>query len=257
MHAGTNLVYKGALLLANNSLVVRGDVGVGEDGIICTSDSADCCSDQDSGGWFSPTGDSLHEGADGASTLYLTRGPGFVRLNRITGGTSALYWCDVPDSSGVLQRFYVGLYTSGLTSGTPTTCPSSVLGVAIYTTSMITILDPQFASNKLYMLLAGAYTSVAVLFALETEVTEDPPRFSLTCTTKGGPATNVTWERDGVAIGDDASHSSSQIVVDAVDAEYDNVLVVTGRNGGDYTCTVSHARTSIVGSIQVEGKDIT
>ena len=94
-------------------------------------------------------------------------------------------------------------------------------------------------------------------FELETEITEDPPRFSLTCTTEGGPATNVEWERDGVAIVDDANHSSSQIVVDAVDAEYDNVLVVTGRNGGEYSCTVSHARTSIIGSIQVEGNDNT
>ena len=120
MHAGTNLVYEG-MLLANNSLVVRGDVGEGENGITCTSESADCCSDPDTSGWFSPTGDPLHEGADGASDLYLTRGPGSVRLNRITGGTSALYWCDIPDSSGELQRFYVGLYTGGLASGTPAT----------------------------------------------------------------------------------------------------------------------------------------
>ena len=118
--AGTNLVLNSASL-ANNSLVVRGGVGEGENGITCTSENVDCCSDPDStaSGWFSPTGDPLHEGADGATHLYLTRGPGFVRLNRITGGTSALYWCDVPDYSGDLQRLYVGLYTNDLTTGAP------------------------------------------------------------------------------------------------------------------------------------------
>ena len=105
-------------VLANSSQIVRGQVAEDEDGITCTSESVDCCSDAGTSiGWFSPSGDAVHEGLDGADTLYVTRGPGFVRLNRITGGTSALYWCDVPDYSGALQRFYVGLYSSSIISG--------------------------------------------------------------------------------------------------------------------------------------------
>ena len=92
-----------------------------------------------------------------------------------------------------------------------------------------------------------------MVFEIETEVAEDPPQFSLTCISEGGPVTNVLWEREGETIEDDASHSSSQIVVNAVDAIYHNVLVVTGRNGGQYTCTVSNARTSFGKSIAVEG----
>ena len=117
-HSGTNLIFDGTLR-ANNSLIIRAQVGMDEDGITCTSDNTSCCDDaQGSGsGWFSPSGEPLHEGLDGATTLYLTRGPGFVRLNRITGGTSALYWCEVPDFNGVIHRFYVGLYTGTLISG--------------------------------------------------------------------------------------------------------------------------------------------
>ena len=126
MYSGTNLVFQSALV-ANNSLVVRGDVGEGEDGMTCTSENANCCSDPQSSGWFSPTGDPLHEGEDGASSLYLTRGPGFVRLNRITGGTSALYWCDVPNYSGDMERLYVGLYTNDLGSGESSACQTNCL----------------------------------------------------------------------------------------------------------------------------------
>lgn len=108
--------------LPNNTLIVRGSVGEGEDGITCTSDNVDCCSGLNaSSGWFNPAGDAVHEGAVGATTLYVSRGAGFVRLNRRTGGSSALYWCDVPDYSGTLQRFYVGLYIGSILSGVPNT----------------------------------------------------------------------------------------------------------------------------------------
>ena len=105
-------------VLANNSYVGRGDIGEGEEGITCFTDNLECCNSTTGIGWFSPDGTALHEGSDGAETLYATRGAGYVRLNRITGGMSALYWCDIPDHSGTLQRFYAGLYNRhSLTSG--------------------------------------------------------------------------------------------------------------------------------------------
>ena len=122
-------------VVANNSVLIRGQVGENENGITCTSENIDCCIDTDASiGWFNPDGTALHEGADGAESLYVTRGVGFVRLNRITGGMSALYWCDVPDYSGTLQRFYVGLYTNIFTSGElpiSLLCASSMM-VSVY-----------------------------------------------------------------------------------------------------------------------------
>jgi hypothetical protein len=208
--SGTGLVFKGSLL-PNNSLVMRNEVGNGSDGLTCTSENADCCNGSDAAatdsGWFSPDGSPLHEGRDGATDLYITRGPRYVHLNRITGGTPSLYWCVVPDRHGTLQRFYIGLYSSN----------------------------------------PGSFHSVQVEFELQTEVTEDPPLFTLTCISEGSPVTSVVWEREGEEIVDDASHSSSQIVVNAVDVVYHNVLMVRGRNGGEYTCTVYNSMGTFSG----------
>lgn len=107
------------------------------------------------------------------------------------------------------------------------------------------------------VLLAGAIEEVEMSFQLETAVTVDPPQFSVTCRSVGGPATTVTWERNGVTIQDNATFSSSQIVTDAVMAEYLNVLVVAGRYAGEYECTVSNDRPSFSSTIDLEGMSTT
>ena len=101
--------------------------------------------------------------------------------------------------------------------------------------------------------LTGVFGSIEVTFEQHTEVTVDPPQFSLACRTQGGPATTVVWKRDGTTVADDGNHTTSQIVLDAGSAIYYNVLVVTGREGGEYECTVSHDRISIAESLTVEG----
>ena len=225
-------------ILANHSLVVRSQIGEDEDGITCTSENVDCCSSTDTSiGWFSPSGTAVYEGADGAETLYVTRGVGFVRLNRITGGTSALYWCDIPDYSGTIQRFYVGLYIGTLLSG-----KGNNLCVISY---ISWILFSNF--------LTGTFTTVTITFEIQTELTADPPQFALVCRTEGGPASTITWERDGVTIQDDNNHSTSQIVVNAESAVYHNVLVVTERQGGVYRCTAMNSKTEHSDTITVEG----
>ena len=67
-------------------------------------------------------------------------------------------------------------------------------------------------------------------FTLDSEVSEDPPEFILTCVSKGGPATRVVWRRDG-----------SQIIVNT--SSTTNTLRVRGREGGVYRCTVSNSQT--------------
>ena len=92
-----------------------------------------------------------------------------------------------------------------------------------------------------------------VSFEPETDLLEEPPQFSLICISVGGPVTEVAWEREGEVVVDDADHSSSQIVIDPSDAVYHNVLVVSGRYGGEYTCTVSNVKTSFSTTIDIEG----
>ena len=73
-------------------------------------------------------------------------------------------------------------------------------------------------------------------FRLASALTADPPVFNLTCVSAGGPATTVTWTRDGAA----ATGVTSQTVVDQEVITYRSILTVTGREPGNYTCSVTN-----------------
>ena len=100
-------------------------------------------------------------------------------------------------------------------------------------------------------------------FQLLLEPNVEPPVFTLTCVTTGGPPTTVTWTRDGTAI-DYQSNSSfrfSRTVTDFIAATYNNTLTVTGNFPGRYSIsaqnrnTVQYDLNSFATSIlQVNGK---
>ena len=85
-------------------------------------------------------------------------------------------------------------------------------------------------------------------FTLDSEANEDPPEFTLTCQSKGGPVTEVVWKRNGVIVEEDSSHTTSQIIVDtSSNTVYNNTLRVRGRETTvAYTCTVSNNRHEYV-----------
>ena len=85
----------------------------------------------------------------------------------------------------------------------------------------------------------------------------DPPVFTLTCTSTGGPATTVSWRRDGTMLSDDNNHDIMSQVTDPVTATYTHTLTVTGRLVGEYQCTVSNIRTpsGITRTLTVVGKE--
>ena len=75
------------------------------------------------------------------------------------------------------------------------------------------------------------------------------PSRTLTCVSTGGPATKVTWRKDGVIISSSSpSHQQSQRVVDTTTATYHNLLSITSSNirdyNGSFTCTVNNTRGS-------------
>ena len=74
-------------------------------------------------------------------------------------------------------------------------------------------------------------------FSLMSALT-DPPVFTLTCVSAGGPAMTVTWTQDGVA----ATGVTSQTVTSLMTATYTNTLTVTGRLPGVYKCRVQNDR---------------
>ena len=74
--------------------------------------------------------------------------------------------------------------------------------------------------------------------------TADLPVFTLTCVSTGGPATTVTWTRDGAILSNDANHVFTKTVTHQLTATYSNVLTVTGREPGSYQCSVANVRTA-------------
>ena len=67
----------------------------------------------------------------------------------------------------------------------------------------------------------------------------------LVCISTGGPATSVSWQRNGVDIS--GSFPNFQYVSGTLDAEYRNVLqldVAPEMVIGDYTCQVTNSRGS-------------
>ena len=91
-----------------------------------------------------------------------------------------------------------------------------------------------------------------------TSLTFDVRSTTLTCTSTGGPATTVTWRRDGVVITLNATHQQTKKVVDPVNGTYQTVLTIDPSVGfrgivGKYNCTVENARGESSETVVVEG----
>ena len=97
-----------------------------------------------------------------------------------------------------------------------------------------------FISNK----NAGQVTIPGeITFQLDTDPATDPPVFTLTCTSTGGPASTVSWRRDGTMLSDNSTYCITSEVTDAETATYIHTLTVIGRLVGEYLCNVSNIRT--------------
>ena len=68
---------------------------------------------------------------------------------------------------------------------------------------------------------------------------------TLTCTSTGGPATTVTWRKNGAVVEiDGTTYHQSQRVVNTTTATYENTLSSTTNANfvGNFTCSVSNSR---------------
>ena len=75
-------------------------------------------------------------------------------------------------------------------------------------------------------------------FTVDSDLNGASPRFTLTCISTGGPATDVTWTRDSVTV----TEGTETVLDNRVTSQYTHTLTVTGRLGGDYKCTVTNNR---------------
>ena len=93
-----------------------------------------------------------------------------------------------------------------------------------------------------------------------TSLTFDVLSTTLTCTSTGGPATTVTWRRDGVVITLNDTHQQTKRIVDAVNGTYQTVLTIDPSMGwsdieGTYNCTVENDRGESSGTVVVPGEN--
>ena len=92
-----------------------------------------------------------------------------------------------------------------------------------------------------------------------TSLTFDDQSRTLTCTSTGGPATTVTWRRDGVVIILNATHQQTKRLVDNVTSTYQIVLTIDPSVGqsdivGTYNCTVKNDRGDSSRTVVVTGE---
>ena len=89
--------------------------------------------------------------------------------------------------------------------------------------------------------LSGDVTiSDGLTFTNDSDLNGASPQFTLTCVSTDGPATTVTWTRDSVNV----TEGIETVLDNHVTSQYTHTLTVTGRLGGDYTCTVANSKPS-------------
>ena len=82
-----------------------------------------------------------------------------------------------------------------------------------------------------------------------SELTFDRESRTLNCTSTDGPATTVTWTKDGAVITPSTTYQQTQMIVDSVEGIYQNTLTIAQSVTGDnlyglYSCMVENSRGS-------------
>ena len=99
-------------------------------------------------------------------------------------------------------------------------------------------------------LMIGNVTNVSVQY--------DRTSQTITCTSTGGPATDVIWSKDNVNIRLTMGglYEHSQIIITTSRATYENRLRIVDKSSeaaGNYTCQVTNSRGGMNGSLYIQG----
>ena len=101
------------IAVANHGLVLVTAITSSQP-LLCVTDRVDCCPPKNSsiavGQWYFPNGNAVP--SETGEDFYQTSGFSAVRLLRMSGNTSGIFRCDIPDAVGMLQTLYVGVYDS-------------------------------------------------------------------------------------------------------------------------------------------------
>ena len=81
------------------------------------TDNTTCCARDQSpdrgtlGDWYYPNGTGVTNNGE-LWDFYRNTNPGLVRMIRRRGGVDGIYHCEIPDTTGVDQTIYIGVYTA-------------------------------------------------------------------------------------------------------------------------------------------------
>ncbi|KAL5479762.1 hypothetical protein EMCRGX_G023335 [Ephydatia muelleri] len=102
----------------------------------------------------------------------------------------------------------------------------------------------------------GPNITKGVQFKLLTPTNVDPPVFQLTCTSTGSPSTDVQWTiNSSVVI--ISSTTQPKMVTNRATSTYNNILTVTGRAYGMYTCRVTTSCSPVCGGFTLNPRSTT
>ena len=99
----------------NGSTVLRGDIGEGDNALLCTTDREDCCNNflYRAGQFYFPDGSQVPVQGDASSGYYRNRGIQLIRLNRQSNGIlTGQFRCEIPSSIDVNTVLYINIGTN-------------------------------------------------------------------------------------------------------------------------------------------------
>ena len=116
MHAAVGLLFRDSHH-KNKSVVSLDDIGEGADALLCLTNSLSCCEERGDGMtggmWYFPDSSPVPLGNQTSGhDMYITRGPGVVRLHRRGSSTMpvGILHCEIPDAREMNQSIYIGVY---------------------------------------------------------------------------------------------------------------------------------------------------
>lgn len=198
--------------------------------------------------WYFPNGTAVSsDDSSKGPDIYASkiRAGTLVRLNRRRNATTpiGIYLCEVFESSGIMRSLYVGIYSS---AGGIYKNKDNLVSLHIATV-IATITYRVFHPFILYH--AGVIDGISLTYNSST--------FTLTCTSTGGPVTNVTWRKDEkILFIDGTIYQAKLTVIDTEEAIYENALTLRSEMDltGTYSCEVSNSRSSQNKSIIIGSK---
>ena len=97
------------------------EIGEKSKALLCLTNNISCCTDESQGDWYNADDNTtpITTVRDDSTSFYTSKGPSHIRLNNIniTNSKSGIYHCKIPDSSGMDQRIYIGIYSNGSEEG--------------------------------------------------------------------------------------------------------------------------------------------